>query len=265
MENQNKTIGQGNINTSVVRAFDILELLNTCGYPLTVADICRELSLNRITCNNLVKTLISKKYVYKNDSGKICLTGKVYVMGQIFKEGFPIIEMFNTLAAEITKQYNCASHLVTFAGLNQGILLAQVPSVSIYANSLHLYVPLYCTGAGKVLLANQPKKNADTMVSSLELTPLTDKTITSKEVLKKELIKIKESGYGIDNCEYKPGLYCVSAPVFNMDGSVNTAVSLTNLIINDELKIEHYIQPVHQFAQTLSQVSGYKKLRLNLL
>ena len=61
------------VNSSVVRAIDILEFLNTSGQPTTIADLCRGLNLNRVTCTSLVRTLIAKKYLYKNEADKICL------------------------------------------------------------------------------------------------------------------------------------------------------------------------------------------------
>lgn len=253
------------VNTSVVRALDILEYLNTCGQPMTVADLCRELNLNRITCTSLVKTLIAKKYLYKNEIGKICLTGKVYVMGQVYKDGFPVLERFNTLALEYTERYGCLSHLVTFAGLNQGILLSHVPSISIYSDVLHLYVPLYCTGAGKVLLAYQPQPIREAIVSAMELTPKTENTITDHQKLIETLGEIRAQGYGFDREEYRKGLFCVSAPVFNMDGSVHTAVSLTNLPVTSEAPIESFVPSVLNLARTLSYSSGYRNVNLEAL
>lgn len=262
--NKDLNVAEG-INMSVVRAMDILELMNTSSLPMTVADICRALSLNRITCTNLIKTLISKKYLYKNEKGMVCLTGKIYVMGQIFKEGFPIVEMFNTYAEEITKEFGCISHLVTFAGLNQGILLSQAPRDSIYADSLHLYVPLYCTGAGKVLLAHQPENVIQSVVSSIDMVAYTDNTITDKEHFISELNMIKTQGYGIDNCEFKAGLYCVSAPIFTQTDTIRTAVSLTHLKINSAKEIDQYVPRVKELATVLSHASGYRNLNLDSL
>ncbi len=255
----------GNVNTSVTRALDILEFMNTCGKPMTIADICRELSLNRITCTNLVKTLIAKKYLFKNDKGMICLTGKIYIMGQVFKEGFPIIEAFNAYALDIVEKLGCVSHLVTFAGLNQGILLSQVPRSSIYSESLHLYVPLYCTGAGKVLLANQPYTITKSLVATLELTPLTCKTITDRRALTAELTKIRNNGYGVDDGEFRDELHCVSAPVFNMDGTVTTAVSLTGIKIDENMGVNDYVPYVKRLASKLSYASGYREVNLDIL
>lgn len=245
-----------------MRSFDILELLITSGRAMTIADLCRELELNRITCTNLVKTMIAKKYLYKNEAGKICLTGKVYVMGQIYKDSFPALERFNILSQAITQKYGCSSHLVTFAGLNQGILLSHIPTVSIYSDTLYLYVPLYCTAAGKVLLAYQQPQVRKSLVDSLELIPHTENTITDHAQLLKELDVIKSQGFGIDKEEYRQGLNCVSAPVFNADGSVNTVVSLSNLPVSPEQPVTSFVPAILELARTISYSFGYRNVSL---
>lgn len=253
------------INSSVIKALNILEYLNEQGSPQTIASICSALSLNRITCTNLVKTLITKKYVYRNEKGRICLTGKIYVMGKIYKEGFPIVETFNTQAEAVAAEVGIDCHLVTLAGLNQGILLSECPKKSLFADEQNLSVPLYCTGAGKVLLANQSEDTIESIISSLELVPLTPNTITDKHVLLKELETIRTQGYGIDFQEFKPGLCCVSAPVYNKDGTITTAVSLTHLDLKTPEDAQKYISIVKDLASALSRASGYRNIKISSL
>ena len=177
----------------------------------------------------------------------------------------PTRSVFNTLALEYTEKFGCMSHLVTFAGLNQGILLSHVPGISIYSDSLHLYVPLYCTGAGKVLLANQPRQIREAIIPSMDLTPQTENTITDHTKLVETLDMIRAQGYGFDREEYRKGLFCVSAPIYNMDGSVNTAVSLTQLPVTPDAPIESFVPSVLNMARTLSYSSGYRSVDLEIL
>lgn len=253
------------INSSVIRALDILEYLNEQGSSQTIASICSDLSMNRITCTNLVKTLIAKKYLYKNEKGRICLTGKVYVMGKIYKEGFPMVEIFNTQAETVAAETGIDCHLVALAGLNQGILLSECPRKSLFEDGQNLSVPLYCTGAGKVLLANQSEDVIESIISSLELVPLTPNTITDKDALHKELATIRSQGYGIDFREFKQGLCCVSAPVYNKDGTITTAVSLTHLDLKTRDDAQKYISIVKDLASILSRASGYRNIKISSL
>jgi len=45
--------------------------------------------------------------------------------------------------------------------------------------------------------------------------------------LKKDLKKIKEKGYAVDKEEYKIGVNCIAAPIFNINGEAIAAISIT--------------------------------------
>jgi IclR family acetate operon transcriptional repressor len=80
-------------------------------------------------------------------------------------------------------------------------------------------VPLYCTAAGKSLLANLPEEEADRILS-LGMPPLTPLTITSREAMHLELDAIRQRGYAIDRGEREVGLIGISAPVRDVSGAV---------------------------------------------
>ncbi|MCG8478991.1 MAG: IclR family transcriptional regulator C-terminal domain-containing protein, partial [Spirochaetales bacterium] len=73
--------------------------------------------------------------------------------------------------------------------------------------------PLHCTGLGKCLLAFSSPEIADRIIDGLPLERYTDHTLTSPASLKRELKKIAERGYAVDNEEHERGVRCVAAPI----------------------------------------------------
>ena len=253
-------------NLSVSRALDILEFLNTSGKSMTISEICRSLSLNRITCTNLIKTLIAKKYLYKDVNGKICLSGKIYLMGQVYRDGFPLIGIFNDAVLSITEKYHCSAHFLVFSGLNQAVMLSQVPAQFVYTSHvLPVCYPLNCSASGKVLLAFQPDEVRSRILPTLEYQRRTENTITSPEALEEELGKIRRQKYGTDDEEFRAGLRCISAPVFNADGTVTSAVSLSSLPAEKNFNFTNYLPDLYNLANMLSRASGYRDVDLNSL
>jgi IclR family KDG regulon transcriptional repressor len=59
------------------------------------------------------------------------------------------------------------------------------------------------------------------------LKKFTKNTITSKKKLFEELKITRERGYAIDNEEIEDGLRCIAAPIFNAEGNVIAAVSIS--------------------------------------
>jgi DNA-binding IclR family transcriptional regulator len=53
----------------------------------------------------------------------------------------------------------------------------------------------------------------------------TDRTIATVEVLEKRLAEIRERGYGEDEGEYTPGVYCVAVPIRAPEGRTIAAIS----------------------------------------
>lgn len=259
MQEQQKIASEGEVyNSSVSRALDIIETILKLGKPMTISDISRALSLNRTTCTNLVKTLIAKKFLYKNYSGKIYLTGKIYVMGKIYKDSLPIVDLFGAICSDVCNKYHCACHLIGFSGLSQAIVLSRLPDQAIYYTSKLNVYPLYCTGGGKVLLAHQNRETIKSLLSQIELKPMTENTITESEDLVDELKKIKKQGFGFDNAEFIPHLYCVSAPIYNQEGNVELAVSLSMENNNADVDLTPFVPVVLDLANKLSYLSGYR-------
>lgn len=84
--------------------------------------------------------------------------------------------------------------------------------------------PLYCSAAGRLLLTYQDDEWRNRYVSSVKLKPLTERTMTSRSALRKEIDKIKATGIAVSVGEAIPGAAGIAAPIFNADGTVAAAL-----------------------------------------
>jgi len=78
-------------------------------------------------------------------------------------------------------------------------------------------MPMHCTAIGKALLATADR-GVQRQVLGGPLERRTPHTIVAPGVLQKQLRKILELGVAYENEESSPGLLCVAAPVFEVDG-----------------------------------------------
>ena len=83
---------------------------------------------------------------------------------------------------------------------------------------------------GKALLAYLPDDERDHIIDSLKFEKFSPFTITSLPKLRKELAKIREQGYSLDNEEAVLGTRCVSAPILLEDGRAAAAISIAGPI-----------------------------------
>jgi DNA-binding IclR family transcriptional regulator len=81
-----------------------------------------------------------------------------------------------------------------------------------------LRAPLHSSAPGKVLWAFLPDAQRDAILQRVQLTPLTARTITSREAMLQELMRVRKLGYAMDRGEGLDGCNCVAAPVLDPHG-----------------------------------------------
>jgi IclR family transcriptional regulator, KDG regulon repressor len=87
--------------------------------------------------------------------------------------------------------------------------------------------PVYCTALGKAILACTPEAEVDRILSASRLEARTRNTITNVLALKRELERIRDRGYSIDDEEIEEGIRCIAAPIVNVAGRAVAAMSVS--------------------------------------
>jgi IclR family transcriptional regulator, acetate operon repressor len=80
---------------------------------------------------------------------------------------------------------------------------------------------------GKVLLASTPPFRWPRYLRGPRLPTYTAATITSRELLFRELITVQQLGYAVDDEEFAPNVCCVAAPIRDGTGSVLGAIAVS--------------------------------------
>jgi IclR family acetate operon transcriptional repressor len=84
--------------------------------------------------------------------------------------------------------------------------------------------PLYCSAAGRLLLAYADEDFRENYVRTVQLKSVTKRTLTNRAELKKELEKIRKTGLAISIGEAVPGAAGLAAPIFDTDGKPAAAL-----------------------------------------
>lgn len=96
-----------------------------------------------------------------------------------------------------------------------------------YAQIQEETVPLHCTATGKAALAFMPDKRINNILEELTLDPHTKNTITDPDELRKELSRIREQGFALNDEEEFLGLRAVGAPIRDRDNRVLGSISVS--------------------------------------
>jgi DNA-binding IclR family transcriptional regulator len=120
-------------------------------------------------------------------------------------------------------------------------------------------LPMHCSGLGKVLLAYKRPAEIKWILQKHGMRPMTARTITNREVLERELIKIRRQGYAVDDREIMESLRCVAAPIYNREGKVRYAISVSGLagnMVGERLEVIK--AELIRTAESISYAMGYR-------
>jgi DNA-binding IclR family transcriptional regulator len=204
---------------SIERGIDILDAL--AAGPMTVTEVSRETGLAGPTVFRLLATLGHRGMVVKDDSVNRYMLGPGWLRmldganGAFDSIGMLAREPLRTLA-ERTGETAVIHALVG----RDRICVAQSLSDNPVRYSIELgtLAPLHVGSTGKVLLAQMDPIRARRLIDAIGLERITDRTVTRKTELLKQLDEIREAGHAYSVGERTPGAAGLSVPLSSKNG-----------------------------------------------
>jgi DNA-binding IclR family transcriptional regulator len=80
--------------------------------------------------------------------------------------------------------------------------------------------PIYCTAVGKALAAWLPDREIEGIIARTVFEKKTKRTITTASAFRRELARIRATGFAVDNEEHIKGIRCIAAPIRDHAGGV---------------------------------------------
>jgi IclR family acetate operon transcriptional repressor len=214
---------------SLVKALTLLETLGESERSsLTLTELSRRVHLHVSTVHRLMVNLLRQGFVEQDP-----VTGGYQLGFRMLRMGLRVLDRldFRKVAAPLLRELNQKTqetiHLVVLQG-ERGISIEKILSPQPVALDAPLgaQIPLHCSGVGKALLAFQSEEFLERVATTRGFPRQTAKTITTLAQIKKELARIRERGYSVDDEEAVEGLRCVAAPLFDHTGRVLAAFSV---------------------------------------
>lgn len=245
---------------SVDRALRILDLFDEYETELKLTEISERMGLHKSTVHSLLSTLQKHHYIEQNqDNGKYRLGMKLFERGNFVTQSLDLRTVAKEHLLELSKETKNTVHLVILDG-KEGIYIDKVESsgVTVLYSRIGRRVPIHSSAVGKVLVAYKDPDELEHILTDYDFTPRTEKTITSKESFLKEIERVREKGYAIDNQENEPGISCIAIPVRNYTGQVVAAISISTTAskLNQE-ELEKNVNLLKSTAVEVSKKLGY--------
>jgi len=109
-----------------------------------------------------------------------------------------------------------------------------------------------------VLLSYLPEGERKKILGKKELPRLTEKTITDKKELEKELSKVKKQGFALDRGENEKDVRCIAAPIKNHQGKIIAAVSISGPAFRIDVNTQNNLKKaLIEISKKISKRLGY--------
>ena len=208
---------------SVVRAFQILELIAAGGGEMGITELAAAANLPLPTIHRLLRTLILRGYVHQTPRRRYALGARLIPLGE--RAGGSLGATCKPILTDVVQSVGESASMAMF-DLNRAIYIAHVPSqhsMRMFTNVGHR-VELHATAVGKALLSMLDDDEALSRVARVGMNPRTPYTITEPEVLRAQLALVRERGFALDEEEQEVGVCCVAVAV---PGPIALAMSVS--------------------------------------
>jgi DNA-binding IclR family transcriptional regulator len=259
MSNSGDAAGGAGGVQSVDRALTILGILARLGQA-GVTEIAVELGVHKSTAFRLVSTLETHELVeqteergkYRLGLGLVRLAGASTARLDVVQEARPVCRKLATECGETVNVAVLSDRAALYVDQASGG--SALPS----HNWVGQHIPLHATSNGKVLLSGLEADEVDRRVDALPA--YTDRTITDRGVLDKELVDVRERGYAVATDELELGLTALAAPVRSAHGDVVASVSVSGPSYRlPEPRVAELVVLVVEAADEVSRRLGWQR------
>lgn len=215
---------------SYTKAIDVLEALAAAHSYIGVRDISRKTGLSVSSIYRILNELQERGYVMKNpDSKKYRMGTKALALTEnIISRPGNMMYLVRVYMSELNLNTKETIHLAYLRDECSGMYISKIdtPHAIGLLSKVGRTFPLYCTGAGKALLAYSPEAFIKNYFEKAQMERLTPKTLYTPELLEKDLVEVRRRGFAVDDEEHHLNTVCVAAPIFDGDGRVIASMSI---------------------------------------
>jgi IclR family KDG regulon transcriptional repressor len=212
---------------AAARALAVLESLSR-RRSAGLEELSQEMGMAKPTVYRFLLTLQELGYARRDESERWAMTLKAFNVGSRALDHLDLHSAAKSVAEELAEDLGETVHMGVLEGDSAVYVLKIESKYTIRMFSrVGGRMPLYCTAIGKVLLAYSTPAERKVALEGLRLVALTPETITSRAALDAELKRVRAQGFARDAGEREEGIYCLGAPIFDREGAVAAALSVS--------------------------------------
>lgn len=242
---------------AVERSVLVLEFLVSQEHPCGPSEISRATKLAKPVVLRILRTWEALGYVRSQD-GAYEVGWRVFTLAAARGDAQNLQTAARRYLKDLNDQSGETVHLTVLVG-NQVLYLDKLEgrqAIRVYT-AVGRRGPLYASASGKAMLAQLGPVALEEVISEGPI-KYTERTIVSAVDLRRDIAETAKRGYSINSGEWHIEVGGVGAPVFNRQGRVEAALSITFPVAGVTAeRIAHLGQLVSEASQLLSKERGW--------
>lgn len=215
---------------SLKRTLVMLEAVIEDGGRSSVAELARRAGIPPATAHRQVTTLVAESYLMASGGGRHVAGARLVGLLHRVDEKQVIANVAAPLLHELAVRVRSVVQLGTFENDMVTYRIKTGRGANALFTRVGMQLEAYCSGMGKVLLANLPEAEREAYLAGGPFVPLTDRTIIDPAMLRRELDAVRAGGFAVDDEEIARGLRCMAVPLRRKDGRVLAAISVSQAL-----------------------------------
>jgi IclR family acetate operon transcriptional repressor len=212
---------------SVDNALRLLLLLRGSA-SLGVQQASEALGVAPSTAHRLFAMLQHHGFAEQDPATRAYRAGPVLTeLGLAGLQGLDIRRVARPRLEQLVASLDETAHLVVLRGTNVLFIDGVEPTRILHASArTGQSLPAHATASGKALLAALPEERLLGLFPNERLAAVTRRTLTSRRALLRELARVREQGYAVNDRESEEEIVAVAAAVVSGDGIPHGAITV---------------------------------------
>lgn len=240
----------------IERMMSLLDALAASPEAASLKQLAQATDLHPSTAHRILGAMTSARFVERQEAGTYRLGIRLLELGNLVKSRINL--------REVALPYMLRLHEGIGEAINLGIrhddeiiYLERTSSGRSLVRVVYLVggrAPLHLTSLGKLFLAADGPQKVKEYAKRTGLPGKTPHSLTTLVALEKELDKVRRHGVAYDDEEAEIGLKCVAAPIYDDEGHIVAALSVSSPADRHD---SDWVSQIRQTADDISHALGY--------
>ncbi len=214
--------------SSAERSLRVLTALAREGKGMSLAQLAAELQLPKATAHRLTSQLLELGFISKGEDERQFEIGPAMrrmaldTLNHDTERG-----LRHSVLTDVVNRVGETCNFTTLDGVGVMYLdRVEAPWPWRLTLDVGVHVPIHCTASGKLFLALMPEAQRERVLQTIELTPMTARTLTRAAALQRECAEIAQADCAYDREEFIPGLIAMAVPVRDSAQQLRGAIAV---------------------------------------